>query len=196
MPWIDPLVLAGKTVRLLPLENQHVDELAAAGQDEVIWKYMRYGAVTGRDKMQAFIADLLAWQARGTDLPFAVYHIADRKLVGMTRYLDISQANRSVEIGGTWYGVAYQHTGVNTECKYLLLKHAFEDLRCIRVQFKADARNERSQKALVRIGAVREGLLRDHIILPDGTIRSSVYFSILAEEWPAVKDHLESLLAR
>jgi N-acetyltransferase len=193
---IEPLTLEGKTVRLLPLSSDYVDELTAAGADETIWKYMRYGMVTSRLKMQAFVADLLAWQARGTDLPFVVYHVASRKIVGMTRFLDIEPSNRSVEIGGTWYAPAYQRTGVNTECKYLLLEHAFESLGYIRVQFKADARNERSQKALERIGAIREGLLRDHMVLPDGTIRSSVYFSILAEEWPVVKQHLAALMER
>ncbi|MFO3795968.1 MAG: GNAT family N-acetyltransferase, partial [Anaerolineales bacterium] len=111
--------------------------------------------------------------------------------MGATRYLDIRPEHRGVEIGGTWYGVAYQRTVVNTECKYLLLRHAFEDWGCIRVQFKADSRNERSIRALERIGAVREGVLRNHMILADGTIRHSVYFSILNSEWPAVKARLE-----
>ena len=114
----------------------------------------------------------------------------------MTRYLNIETANRAVEIGGTWYAPEFQHTGVNTECKYLLLSHAFEDLGCIRVQFKTDLRNIRSQQAIERIGGVREGVLRNQVILPDGYIRSSVYYSILVEEWPQVKRHLETLMRR
>jgi RimJ/RimL family protein N-acetyltransferase len=109
--------------------------------------------------------------------------------------MDIQPHNRTIEIGGTWYAVRFQRTAANTESKYLLLTYAFETLECIRVQFKADLRNERSQKALERIGAVYEGTLRNHMILPDGSIRSSVYFSILDSEWPAVKSHLEDMLA-
>jgi RimJ/RimL family protein N-acetyltransferase len=113
----------------------------------------------------------------------------------MTRYMDIQPRNRALEIGGTWYAAAFQRTAANTECKYLLLRHAFETLGCQRVQFKTDLRNERSQRAIERIGATREGVLRSHMLLPDGTLRSSVYFSILENEWPAVKARLELMLA-
>ena len=114
----------------------------------------------------------------------------------MTRYMNISPADRNLEIGGTWYAPNCQRTGVNTESKYLLLGHAFEVLGCLRVQFRTDVRNLRSQKAIERLGAVREGVLRDHMVLPDGTVRSSIIYSILRGEWQAVKRHLEELMER
>ncbi len=184
---VEPLTLTGRIVRLEPLSLDHLPGLAEAGNDESIWKYMRYGAANEPARLREMVENLLALQKRGTDLPFTVIEISSGKPIGMTRYLDIQPANRAVEIGGTWYGLAYQHTRVNTECKFLLLCHAFETLGCIRVQFKADQRNERSLRAIERIGAIREGVLRDHVILTDGTVRSSVYFSILAREWPVVK---------
>ncbi|MFM8320705.1 MAG: GNAT family N-acetyltransferase, partial [Chloroflexota bacterium] len=116
--------------------------------------------------------------------------------LGCTRYLDIRPAHRGVEIGGTWYGAAYQRTGVNTEAKYLLLQHAFETWGCVRVQLKTDLRNQRSQRAIERLGAVREGVIRNHMVLPDGSLRHSVIYSILDSEWPAVKLRLEALMAR
>ena len=189
-----PLTLSGRVVRLEPLSEEHVPALAQAGRDESIWQFMLFGALNSEDKMRDWVQYLLRQQASGTDLPFTVFHLADQCAVGMTRYLDIRLADRAVEIGGTWYAPAYQHTAVNTECKYLLLRHAFETLGCIRVQLKTDLRNERSQRAIQRLGAVREGVLRDHMILPDGTVRSSVYYSILASEWPRVKTRLEQFL--
>jgi len=146
--------------------------------------------------MLAWVRDLLGRQARGTDLPFAVVYQATGRAIGASRYLDIQRAHRSVEIGGSWYGRAFQRTAVNTESKYLLLRHAFDDLGCIRVQLKTDGRNERSQRAIERLGAVREGVLRHSMIMPDGHIRDSIYYSILAEEWPGVKAKLEAMLAR
>ena len=192
---IQPVVLIGKVVSLVPLEISHVPQLFAAGQDDSIWRYMRYGMMRSEAQMAAWVKDLLAAQARGTDLPFTVIHHDTGQVVGATRYLEIQPQNRALEIGGTWYAVEFQRTAVNTECKYLLLRHAFETLGCVRVQFKTDLRNERSQKALERIGAVKEGVLRNHMILPDGTLRTSIYYSILDYEWPAVKLRLEEKLA-
>lgn len=191
---IHPLTLTGRVVRLVPLSEEHVPALALAGNDPSIWQFMRYGVVDTEEKMGDLAQYLLRQQAKGTDLPFTVFHIADGRAVGMTRYMDIHPADRALEIGGTWYAPAYQHTAVNTECKYLLLCHAFETLGCIRVQLKTDLRNERSQRAIERLGAVREGVLRDHMILPDGTVRSSVFYSILASEWPGVKARLEGFM--
>ncbi len=192
---VTPLTLTGRVVRLEPLSLAQVPDLTVAGQDEGIWRYMPYDNMQTEAQMRAWVADLLHRQTLGGDLPFAVYHLADQKYVGATRYMDIQPPHRGLEIGGTWYGADYQRTAVNTECKYLLLRHAFEMLGCIRVQLKTDLRNERSQAAIARIGAVREGVLRENMIMPNGYHRSSVYFSMLAAEWPAAKAKLEARLA-
>jgi RimJ/RimL family protein N-acetyltransferase len=188
---IEPLTLAGRLVRLEPLSHDHVADLTVAGASESIWKLMLYGMVTTKERMHEWVDHRLQRQAEGRELPFAVVHLASNQAIGSTRYMDIRPADRGLEIGGTWYGVEYQRTGVNTECKYLLLKHAFEVYGCIRVQFKTDLRNERSQRALERIGAIKEGILRNHMITPDGAFRHSVYYSILDSEWPTVKASLE-----
>jgi len=193
---VEPVVLIGKFVQLEPLSETHILGLTQAGQDPSIWQYMLYGEVTSEEKMGAWVRDILSRKAAGTDQPFAVRQLESGRLAGATRYMEIRPAHRGLEIGGTWYGTGFQRTPVNTETKYLLLRHAFETLGCIRVQFKADSRNERSLKAIERIGAVREGLLRNHMILAGGVYRHSVYFSILDSEWPAVKLHLEEKLAK
>jgi N-acetyltransferase len=191
---LHPKLLVGQVVRLEPLSLEHVPGLTTAGQDESIWQYMLYGVVNTDEKMRAWVQRRLDAQTAGTDLPFAVIHIPTGQVAGATRYMEIRPADRGLEIGGTWYGVAFQRTAVNTECKYLLLKHAFETLGCIRVQLKTDLRNVRSQHAIERLGAVKEGILRNHIILPDGTVRHSVYYSIIESEWPAIKARLEAML--
>ena len=191
---IQPVTLAGRNIRLEPLSEEHVPDLALVGLDENIWRYMLYGQIHTQADMRLWVLEILERQARGTDLAFAVVLQADGRAVGATRYLDIRPQHRGLEIGGTWYGADYQRTAVNTEAKYLLLRHAFETLGCVRLQFKTDLRNERSQRALSRIGAVQEGILRNHIITPEGYIRDSVYFSIIDREWPAVKARLEAML--
>ncbi len=189
-----PVTLAGRVVRLEPLAETHIPDLAMVGLDEKIWHYMRYGKVETSDQLGQWVQELLLLQAAGTDLPFAVIYLPSGRAIGSTRYLEIDHENRSLEIGGTWYGLDYQGTLVNTESKYLLLKHAFEVLGCVRVWFKTDRRNLRSQRAIARLGAVKEGVLRNHMILPDGYIRDSVMYSILPTEWPQVKLKLESRL--
>jgi RimJ/RimL family protein N-acetyltransferase len=189
-----PVTLTGRLVRLEPLTEAHVPDLTRAGQDEAIWRLMPFGLVQTEEQMTGFVRDVLARQARGTDVPFAVIHLGSGQAIGCTRYLAIEKLHRSLEIGGTWYAPAHQRTGVNTECKYLLLRHAFEVLGCIRVQLKTDLRNLRSQQAIERIGAIREGVLRKNLIMPDGYVRSTVVYSIVAEEWPAVKTRLEMLM--
>jgi N-acetyltransferase len=189
--WKMPVTLEGKVVRLEPMTAAHVDGLSAAGKDESIWKHMLYGDLTSQDKMSAWVDNILLLQAAGTDLPFTVIHLASGRVAGATRYMEMRPPHRSLEIGGTWYAPEFQRTAVNTECKYLILKYAFEEMNCIRVQFKADARNERSLSAIERLGAVREGILRNHYVLPDGAFRDSVYFSILDREWPGVKRRLQ-----
>jgi len=192
---IHPLTLTGKIIRLQPLSEEHLADLVLVGLDENIWRFMMYGDICTAVDLSGWVKDILGRQARGTDLPFTVVYLKSGRAIGCTRYLDIHPEHRKVEIGGTWYGKDYQGTGVNAEAKYLLLRHAFETLGCIRVQFKTDTRNLRSQRAIERIGAIKEGVLRDHMILPDGTVRSSVYYGILEREWPAVKSRLERRLA-
>jgi RimJ/RimL family protein N-acetyltransferase len=191
-----PVTLTGRSVRLEPLSEAHVPDLTQVAGDESIWRFMLYGTIRTEEQMLTWVRDLLERQAHGTDLPFAVIHLGAGKAIGATRYLDIRPVDRGIEIGGTWYGVEYQRTAVNTECKYLLLTHAFEQLGCLRVQFKTDLRNVRSQRAIERIGAVREGVLRAHMITPEGHVRDSVYYSILASEWAQVKVLLAGKLAR
>jgi RimJ/RimL family protein N-acetyltransferase len=145
--------------------------------------------------MAAHIRESIACRPTGATYPFAVIHLPTGRAVGSTSYLDIQPQNRALEIGGTWYAPPFQRTGVNTECKFLLLQHAFEQLGCLRVQFKTDLRNERSQRALERIGAMKEGLLRKNLTMPDGYQRSSVVYSILDDEWPAVRARLERMLS-
>jgi RimJ/RimL family protein N-acetyltransferase len=146
--------------------------------------------------MRNWVLDILGRAEKGADLPFAVIDLASGRVAGATRYLNIMPKDRGLEVGGTWYGVDFQRTAVNTECKYLLMTHAFETLHAIRVQLKTDSRNERSQKAIERIGAKKEGVLRNHMILPDGYIRHSVFYSILDTEWLDVKKNLEAILER
>jgi RimJ/RimL family protein N-acetyltransferase len=191
---VEPATLNGRLVRLEPLAETHVPDLVVAAQDDEIWRLMPFGLVRTTEQMTAFVRDVLARQSRGEDLPFAVIDRATDRAIGSTRYLEIRRPHRGLEIGGTWYAVAHQRTGVNTECKYLLLRHAFEVLGCVRVQFKTDLRNERSQRAIERVGGVREGVLRKHVVMPDGYLRSSVVYSIVEEEWPSVKARLERLM--
>ena len=193
---VKPVTLTGRYVHLEPLTEAHVAGLAAIGIDDSIWQYMPYGFIRSEDGIRQWVRALLAYAAQGTDVPFVAIHLNSGNVAGATRYMEIKTAHKGLEIGGTWYGAAYRRTPVNTECKYLLLRHAFEELRCIRVQLKTDSRNERSQRAIERIGASREGILRNHMILPDGTIRHSVYYSILDSEWPQVKNRLEKMLAQ
>ena len=193
--WKTPVILTGKVVRLEPLCEAHIPGLALAGRDESIWKYMLYPALTSAESMAAWVRDMLGRQQAGTDLPFTVIQLAMGGVAGATRFLEMRPLHRSLEIGGTWFALDFQRTAVNTECKYLMLKYAFEEMNCVRVQFKADARNQRSIRAIERLGAVREGVLRNHYILEDGTFRDSVYFSILDREWPWVKRRLEQRLA-
>jgi len=192
---VKPVVLTGKHVRLEPMTEDHVPGLAEIGVGQTFWDFMLYGNMNSIDDMRNWVLDILARARKGTDLPFVAIHLVSGRVAGATRYLNIMPKDRGLEIGGTWYGLEFQRTPVNTECKYLLLRHAFETLGCIRVQLKTDLRNERSQKAIERIGAVKEGVLRNHMILPDGRYRHSVFYSILNTEWAEVKKRLEALMS-
>jgi RimJ/RimL family protein N-acetyltransferase len=191
-----PVVLTGKHVRLEPMTEAHIPALAEIGVGQSFWDFMLYGNINTADDMRNWVLDILSRATKGTDLPFVAIHLESGRAAGATRYLNIVPQDRGLEIGGTWYGSEFQRTVVNTECKYLLLSHAFEALNCIRVQLKTDLRNERSQKAIERIGAVKEGVLRNHMILPDGRYRHSVFYSILDTEWPEVKKRLEEMMMR
>jgi N-acetyltransferase len=191
---IQPVTLTGQVVRLEPLSEMHVTDLTVAGRDKSIWHFMLYGTIKNEDQMRTWIRDMLSRQSKCTDLPFAVIYLQTGKAIGATRYMEIKPEHKGLEIGGTWYAVEYQRTAVNTESKYLMLRYAFETLGFIRVQFKTDSRNENSQRAIERLGAVKEGVLRNHMITPEGVIRHSVYYSITQSEWPMVKEHLEKKL--
>jgi N-acetyltransferase len=193
---VKPIVLQGQHVRLEPMTEAHIPALAEIGVGQTFWAFMVYGNINTVDDMRNWVLDILSRAEKETDLPFVAIHLASDRVAGATRYLNIEPQHRGLEIGGTWYAPEFQRTVVNTECKYLLLSHAFETLGCIRVQLKTDLRNERSQKAIERIGTVKEGILRNHMILPDGHIRHSVYYSILDTEWPQVKKKLEGMMKR
>jgi RimJ/RimL family protein N-acetyltransferase len=193
---VKPIVLTGKHVRLEPMTQAHIGGLAEIGVGQSFWDFMLYGNIDSVDGMRNWVLEILSRAEKGTDLPFVAVHLDSGRIAGATRFLNIVPKDRGLEVGGTWYGLDFQRTAVNTECKYLLLRHAFETLGCIRVQLKTDLRNERSQKAIERIGAVKEGILRNHMILPDGRYRDSVFYSILDSEWSDVKKRLEQMLAR
>lgn len=190
-----PVELRGERAALAPLEMAHLRGLHEAGRSPRIWTYMPMRATTLEDMRRLIDGALRARQA-GAEVPFVISDLETKRIVGSTRFLDISPAHRSVEIGWTWLAPEVWRTRINTESKSLLLRHCFEVLRTVRVQFKTDMRNIQSQRALERIGAQKEGVLRRHRILPDGYVRDSVIYSIIAEEWPAGKRRLEGLLSR
>jgi len=192
---IKPVILEGEEVKLVPLSIKHTPELTLMAKDKDIWQYLPYGEVTTKEKMTNMLQFWLDRAEQGIDLPFTVISNLSALPIGNTRLLDINHHHKNVEIGGTWYGKEYQRTKVNTECKYLLLRFVFETLGCIRVQFKTDSMNVRSQKALERIGAVKEGILRSHMIRTDGSYRDSVFYSIVVAEWAKVKERLEEKLS-
>ncbi len=189
------VTLEGDHVRLEPLSMAHHADLCAVGLEEEIWRWTT-SHVTTPDEMRAYIQIALQWQAEGTALPFAMMDQASGKAIGSTRFANADLSNRRAEIGWTWLGLKWQRTAANTEAKYLLLKHGFETLGLIRVEFKTDSLNQRSRAALLRIGAKEEGTLRNHMVTWSGRIRHSVYFSVIDSEWPAVKVELESKLGR
>jgi N-acetyltransferase len=191
-----PVELVGTRLRLVPLSLEHASALARAGRDPEIWRLLLAGLRTTPERMAAQIAELLTLQAAGSDLPFTILRADNGTPIGMTRFLTIDRPNRTVEVGGTWLDSAYWRTPFNTEMKRLMLSHAFETEHVRRVQLKTDLRNVRSQRAIERIGAVREGILREHLQLPDGFVRSSIMYSVLASEWPTVRARLDELLGR
>jgi RimJ/RimL family protein N-acetyltransferase len=189
MMQVKPVTLFGRAVRLEPLTIDHVEGLSRVGLDPELWRWIP-NTVKTADDMRAYVITALAEFDHGISLPFAIIDQASNRPIGSTRYSNIFPAHRRLEIGWTWITPSHQRTIVNTEAKYLLLIHAFETLGAIRVEFKTDALNQKSRKALARIGAIEEGTLRKHTIMDTGRVRDTVYFSILDTEWPAVKKEL------
>jgi RimJ/RimL family protein N-acetyltransferase len=192
---VEPAMLEGQAVRLEPLTLDHLPALLEFGLDDDLWRWNPFPVRTP-EAMRAYIETALAWQAQKTALPFATFLKSEGRVVGSTRLANIDRVNRRAEIGWTWIGRPWQRTVVNTEAKYLLLRHAFETMGCLRVELKTDALNERSRAAILRLGATQEGIFRSHMITESGRIRDSVYFSIIRPEWPAVKAGLEEKLSR
>lgn len=190
---IQPVNLEGYGVQLQPLGLQHVPGLWAANAADT-WTFLPYGNIDSEEKMKGWVEEMLRRKAQGGDFPFAILQSANGQVVGATRYMTISPPNRSLEIGGSWLGLAWRGTGVNSTAKYLLLENAFERLGCLRVQFRTDLRNLRSQRAIERLGATREAALRKYSIMPDGYQRTSVFYSVIDDDWPQVKARLQSLL--
>jgi RimJ/RimL family protein N-acetyltransferase len=191
-----PITLTGRHVRLEPLTLRHAPDLLVAVRADVeIWEWLPVEPPMDPVAMEEYIQTALETQRDGSILAFAQISRASGRAVGNTRYLNISRRDRGLEIGWTWLGKPWQRTGINTEAKYLLLRHAFEDLGAVRVQLKTDLRNVQSQTAIARIGAVREGVLRKHMLVRAGHIRDTVMFSVVDDEWSDVKARLETMLA-
>ena len=192
---IQPITLDGKHVRLEPLAQSHHAQLCEVAFDDELWK-LTTTSIRTPDDMKNYIDAALKDFSDGKALPFAIIERSSNKAVGSTRYGNIERAHHRLEIGWTWIARQWQRSAVNTEAKYLLLSHAFETLGCMRVEFKTDSTNSRSRSALKRIGAKEEGLFRNHMVMPGGRIRHSVYFSIIDSEWREVKNELEKKMAK
>jgi RimJ/RimL family protein N-acetyltransferase len=192
---LDAVTLDGRFVSLVPLSIDHVDALAAVGCESSLWRWVP-ATIASRDDMRRYIEVALADQRRGTALPFVQVERATGTVVGSTRYGNVALEHRRLEIGWTWLGLAWQRTPVNTEAKWLLLRHAFEALGCERVELKTDALNATSRAAIQRIGGVEEGTLRRHMLTASGRWRDTVYYSIVRDEWPAVSARLLDRLSR
>lgn len=193
--WVEPVTLVGRRVRLEPLDVRHLDDLAAVGLDPAIWVWT-IARPADREGLRAWLEAARANAATGIEVPFATIDLASGRAIGSTRFLNIVPEHRRLEIGWTWVGTGFRRTGANREAKLLQLAHAFDDLGANRVEFKTDSRNEPSRAALLGIGASFEGIFRNHIIMPAGPLRHSAYYSVVVEEWPAVRARLEALLDR
>ena len=190
MSWPQPITLQGTLTTLEPLRQSHHDDLVESVRDGELWK-LWYTTIPTPEKMPEEIERRLKLQTQGSMLPWAVLDNASGKAVGMTTYMNIDATNRRVEIGSTWYRKSVQRTGINTECKVLLLQHAFEKLDCIAVEFRTSSFNYQSRRGIERLGAKLDGILRSHMVMPNGTLRDSCVYSIIDGEWPAVKAHLD-----
>jgi N-acetyltransferase len=185
----ESIVLTGQHVSLIPLEEQHASALIHAAKDGELWK-LWYTLVPGPDDMERWIKKAIEERQSKLSVPFVVKTLVDDKIVGSTRYMNIEKDIRRLEIGSTWYSKSVQRSFVNTECKLLLLQHAFEQLECRAVEFRTHRLNEQSRRAIQRLGANQDGILRNHRVMPNGTIRDTVIYSILDTEWPSIKSNL------
>jgi len=192
--WVEPVVLEGERVRMEPLREGHLDDLRAVAFEEPIWRWTIMGE-QDEHGLRRWLETALANAEAGTERPFATIDLATGRAIGSSRYMSIVPEHKRLEIGWTWVAVEFQRTGLNREAKLLQLTHAFETLEANRVEFKTHARNERSRTALSGIGATFEGVFRHHMMMPDGSLRDSAYFSIVAPEWPIVKSRLQAALA-
>jgi RimJ/RimL family protein N-acetyltransferase len=195
MTYPHTVTLAGQHVLLEPMRIEHLGELAAVGLDPAVWRWMPMQVETPAH-LQRWMEQALDQATQGRALPWVTRCRADGRIVGATRFMDIDVRNRGLEIGGTWLAPGWQRTGINVEAKYLQLHHAFEDLDAIRVAFKTHHENLQSQAAIAGLGAKREGVFRNHVIMPDGSYRHSIWYSITAEDWPEVKEGLEKRMAK
>lgn len=189
-----PSKIEGKRALIVPLELSHAAELWETAQNETLWTHYTFRQMKTYERFLGFINESIGFMNEGREHTFTIIDKSTGKKIGGTSFLDIQTASRSLEIGRTWISPQVQGTGFNTECKYILLKHCFEELKLIRVFFKTDSNNMRSQKALEKIGAKYEGILRNHMIREDGTFRHSVYYSVIQQEWAETKEHLLNLL--
>jgi RimJ/RimL family protein N-acetyltransferase len=192
---LEPVVLEGSFVRLEPMTLEHHAQLTEVGLDPEIWR-LTIVMIRTAEEMRSYMDSALALQRDGTSLPFVTIERSSGRVVGSTRFGNYDAANRRIEIGWTWLARRWQRTVINTEAKYLMLTYAFETLRCVRVELKTDVLNAPSRKAMLRIGAKEEGILRKHTLMWTGRYRDSIYYSILDEEWSEVKRQLEKMLAR
>lgn len=190
---VSPVTLQGSTVRLVPMTMDHVDALARVGLEPDLWRWTTV-VVDSPEAMRRYVGYALDERERGVSMPFVIVHQASGQIIGSTRYGNIDLSHRRIEIGWTWLNPAHQRTRANTECKLLLLTHAFETLRVNRVELRTDVLNEKSRNAIARIGATQEGIARRHIVTHSGRIRDTVYYSIIASEWPTVRAMLTGML--
>ncbi|MEK9775107.1 MAG: GNAT family protein [Quisquiliibacterium sp.] len=195
MSWLEPVTLSGIHACLEPLRREHESELAAAVSDGQLWQ-LWYTTVPKPEAVAKEVARRLELQGAGLMLPFSVRDLASGALVGMTTYMNVDAPNRRVEIGSTWYAKRVQRSALNTECKLMLLRHAFETLGCIAVEFRTHFMNRQSRNAIERLGAKLDGVLRSHMLMPNGSLRDTAVYSIIGTEWPAVQANLEWELAR
>lgn len=194
MSFIDPVTLTGRHAVLEPLTEAHHDAIVAAASDGALWN-LWYTSVPAPAHTREWIANAFAMRERNGSQTFVVRDATSGRIVGSTRYCNVDEGNRRVEIGYTWYAASAQRSGINTECKLMLLTHAFETLDCIAVEFRTHWMNHASRAAIARLGAKQDGVLRNHQRMPDGSLRDTVVFSIIASEWPAVRRHLQHRLA-